>query len=51
MTVAQILDYIVFGFVMVAIIAALTAIYVWRAKAIARKWARRAEQKNRPRVP
>jgi uncharacterized membrane protein (DUF485 family) len=51
MTLAQILGYIVFGVGMVAIIAALTAIYVLRAKAIARKWARRAEQENRPRVP
>jgi len=40
------LGYLVFVVVMLLLLAALTAYYVWRARMIGRKWWRRAEKET-----
>ncbi len=44
--VMTLLGYLVFVVVMLLLLAALTAYYVWRARMIGRKWWRRAEKET-----
>jgi hypothetical protein len=44
--ISLLVGYFIFGLVMLAIIALMTAFYVWRGRSIASKWWKKAERAN-----